>query len=73
MRLTVLEEHGDYFFEILAEFVEAFALAVRSCETWNVTYIEARIGTPFHHGRECAHLENPFAANAASSIPRQGK
>ena len=56
----VIEEHRDDLLEVLVEFLEGVALAVRSREPRHVPDMETRIRTTFHDGCVAAHRRQPY-------------
>ena len=59
-RFPVIEKHRDDFLEVLVEFLEGVALAVRSGKPGHVPDVEARIRATFHDGRVTAHRSQRY-------------
>ena len=54
-RFPVVEEHRDDLSEVLVEFLDGLALALRSGESGDVPDVEARFRATFHDGCVAAH------------------
>ena len=71
-RFPVIEKHRDDFRQVLVEFREGVALAVRSRKPGHVPDVEARLRATFHDGRVGAHLSQRYDSGS-TAVKRSGR
>ena len=62
------KKHGDDLLEVIIEFFERFALAVRARKTGDVSNVEARFRTTLDDGGEGTHGYEGAASNPESNV-----
>jgi hypothetical protein len=67
-RLTaVFDEHCDYFFQVFVQFIQGFALGVRTRKAGHIPDVQSGLLAAFDDSRK-PHFASPFALNVSDPV-----